>query len=176
MGTLSSDARRYVPRVITTLAFVIAFVAIGLAVVAAAFGGRRGERDRPAGPTRRGRKVVAVGVGAVVVVLGVVVPALVLAAGRDHDQKGPGGVELTAAETRGRTAFKERCATCHTLSAANAVGRVGPNLDQLRPPAALTVDAIEKGRARGQGQMPAQLVTGEQTEEVAAFVAKVAGR
>ena len=161
---------------ITTLAFVIAFVAIGLAVVAAAFGGRRGERDRPAGPTRRGRKVVAVVVGAVVVVLGIVVPALVLAAGRDHDRNGPGGVELNAAETRGREVFRERCATCHTLSAANAVGKVGPNLDQLRPPAPLTIDAIEKGRARGQGQMPAQLVTGEDSRAVAAFVATVAGR
>ena len=161
---------------ITTLAFVIAFVAIGLAVVAAAFGGGRGERDRPAGPSRRGRKVVAAVVGAVVVVLGVVVPALVLAAAQDHDRKGPGGVELTAAETRGREVFRERCATCHTLAAANAVGRVGPNLDQLRPPAALTVDAVDKGRARGQGQMPAQLVTGEDTQAVAAFVAKVAGR
>jgi cytochrome c5 len=162
--------------VITTLAFVVAFVAIGLAVVAAAFGGGRGERDRPAGPSRRGRKVVAAVVGAVVVVLGVVVPALVLAAAQDHDRKGPGGVELTAAETRGREVFRERCATCHTLAAANAVGRVGPNLDQLRPPAALTVDAVEKGRARGQGQMPAQLVTGEDTQAVAGFVAKVAGR
>jgi cytochrome c5 len=162
--------------VITTLAFVVAFVAIGLAVVAAAFGGGRGERDRPSGPSRRGRKVVAAVVGAVVVVLGVVVPALVLAAAQDHDRKGPGGVELTAAETRGREVFRERCATCHTLAAANAVGRVGPNLDQLRPPAALTVDAVEKGRARGQGQMPAQLVTGEDTQAVAAFVAKVAGR
>ena len=161
---------------ITTLAFVIAFVAIGLAVVAAAFGGRRGEHDRRAGPTRRGRKVVAIGVGAIVVVLGIVVPALVLGAAQDTKRSGPGGVELTAAETRGRAIFNERCATCHTLSAANAVGKVGPSLDQLRPPAALTIDAIEKGRARGQGQMPAELVTGEETRQVAAFVAKVAGR
>ena len=71
--------------VITALAFVIGFIAIGLAVVAAAFGGRRGgDRERPAGPTRRGRRGVAVAVGAVVVLLGVVVPALVLAAGKNH--------------------------------------------------------------------------------------------
>jgi mono/diheme cytochrome c family protein len=163
------------PAVITTLAFVVAFVVIGLAVIAAAFGGRR-ERERAPGPTRRGRKAVAVVVGAVVVVLGVVVPALVLAAGRDHSEKAPGGVELTKAETQGRGVFKDRCATCHTLRAANAVGKVGPNLDQLRPPAALTLDAIQKGRARGQGQMPAELVTGEDARNVAAFIAKVAGR
>ena len=72
--------------------------------------------------------------------------------------------------------FKQHCATCHTLAAANAVGKVGPNLDQLRPPPALIKDAIAKGRARGQGQMPAQLVTGQDANNVAAFVAKVAGR
>ncbi|HEX2105126.1 MAG TPA: cytochrome c [Solirubrobacteraceae bacterium] len=161
---------------ITTLAFVIGFIVIGVAVIVAAFGGRRRESERAAGPTRRGRKAVAIFVGATVVVLGVVVPALVLVAGRDRSEKGPGGVELTAGETQGREVFRLRCGTCHTLSAANAVGRVGPNLDQLRPPPPLTLDAIEKGRARGQGQMPAQLVTGEEARNVATFIAKVAGR
>jgi cytochrome c553 len=164
------------PAVITTLAFVVGFVLIGLAVIAAAFGGRRGERERPPGPTRGGRKAVAVVVGAIVVVLGVVVPALVLAAGQDHSSKGPGGTELTNAETNGRDVFKDRCGTCHTLRAANAVGKVGPNLDQLRPPPALVLDAIAKGRARGQGQMPKELVTGDDAKDVAAFIAKVAGR
>jgi cytochrome c553 len=163
------------PAVITTLAFVVAFVVIGLSVIAAAFGGRR-EGDRAPGPTRRGRKTVAILVGAIVVVLGVAVPALVLAGGRDHSSKGPGGVELSSAETQGREVFKDRCGTCHTLQAANAVGKVGPNLDQLRPPPPLTLDAIQKGRARGQGQMPAQLVTGEEARDVAAFIGKVAGR
>jgi heme/copper-type cytochrome/quinol oxidase subunit 2 len=163
------------PAVITTLAFVIAFVVIGVCVIAAAFGGRR-EGERAPGPTRRGRKAVAVVVGAVVVVLGVVVPALVLAAGRDHSSKGPGGVELNAAETQGRDVFKDRCGTCHTLQAANAVGKVGPNLDQLRPPPPLTLDAIEKGRAWGRGPMPAELVTGEEARNVAAFIGQVAGR
>jgi len=164
------------PAVITTLAFVVAFVVIGLAVIAAAFGGRRRESERAPGPTRRGRRAVAVVVGAVVVVLGVVVPALVIAAGRDHSRKGPGGVELTSAETQGRDVFKDRCGTCHTLQAANAVGKVGPNLDQLRPPPPLTLNAIQRGRARGQGQMPAELVTGDEARNVAAFITKVAGR
>jgi mono/diheme cytochrome c family protein len=163
------------PAVITTLAFVIGFVVIGVSVIAAAFGGRR-EGERAPGPTRRGRKAVAILVGAVVVVLGVVVPALVLAGGQDRSSKASGGVELTSAETQGREVFKDRCATCHTLEAANGVGKVGPNLDQLRPPPPLTLDAIEKGRARGQGQMPAQLVTGEEARNVAAFIVKVAGR
>jgi len=72
--------------------------------------------------------------------------------------------------------FKQRCATCHTLEDAGAVGRVGPNLDDLRPASALTLDAISKGRARGQGQMPAQLIAGPDAKDVADYLATVAGR
>jgi cytochrome c553 len=163
------------PAVITALAFVVTFLVVGLVVVAAAFSGGRRNAERPAGPSRRGRRAVAVGVGVLVLLLGVLVPALVIAAARSTE-KAPGGVKLTASDERGREIFAERCATCHTLAAANAVGKVGPNLDQLHPPKALVLDAIQKGRARGQGQMPAGLVDGQQAQEVASFVAKVAGR
>jgi mono/diheme cytochrome c family protein len=53
---------------------------------------------------------------------------------------------------------------------------VGPNLDDLRPAKALTLDAINKGRARGQGQMPAQLISGPEAQDVANYVATVSGR
>ena len=53
---------------------------------------------------------------------------------------------------------------------------VGPNLDDLRPATALTLDAINKGRARGQGQMPAQLISGPDAQDVAKYVATVSGR
>jgi mono/diheme cytochrome c family protein len=152
------------PPVITALAFIITFIVVGLVVVAAAFSGGR-----------RGRRAVAVGVGVLVLLLGVLVPALVIAAARSTE-KAPGGVKLNAADERGREIFAERCATCHTLAAANAVGKVGPNLDQLHPPKPLVLNAIEQGRARGQGQMPAKLVDGQDAQEVSAFVAKVAGR
>jgi mono/diheme cytochrome c family protein len=163
------------PAVITALAFIITFVVVGLVVVAAAFSGGRRNADRPAGPSRRGRRGVAMLVGVLVLALGVLIPALVIAAARSTD-KAPGGVKLTAADERGREVFAQRCSTCHTLRAANAVGKVGPNLDQLRPPKALILDAIQKGRARGQGQMPAGLVDGQDAQDVADFVAKVAGR
>jgi cytochrome c551 len=163
------------PLVITALAFVITFIVVGLAVVAAAFGGSRRGDESSRGPSRRGPRAVAVIGGTFVVLLGVLVPALVIAAGRDSD-KAPGGVKLTEQDKRGRVVFADRCATCHTLRGANAVGKVGPNLDQLRPPKALLLDAIDKGRARGQGQMPAGLVDGEDAQDVTAFVVKVAGR
>jgi mono/diheme cytochrome c family protein len=163
------------PAVITALAFVVTFLVVGLVVVAAAFSGGRRNAERPAGPSRRGRRAVAVGVGVLVLLLGVLVPALVIAAARSTE-KAPGGEKLTASDERGREIFAERCATCHTLAAANAVGKVGPNLDQLHPPKALVLDAIQKGRARGQGQMPPNLVDGQDAQQVATFVAKVAGR
>jgi len=162
------------PAVITALAFILTFVVVGLVVVAAAFSGGRRNTERPAGPSRRGRRSVALLVGALVLLLGVLVPALVIAAGKTT-QKAPGGVALTAADERGREIFAQRCATCHTLAAAHAVGKVGPNLDQLRPPKTLVLDAIQKGRARGQGQMPAGLVDGQDAQDVAGFVGKVAG-
>jgi mono/diheme cytochrome c family protein len=163
------------PAVITALAFIITFVVVGLVVVAAAFSGGRRNTERPAGPSRRGRRGVAVLVGVLVLALGILSPALVIAAARSTE-KAPGGVKLTAADERGREVFAQRCSTCHTLRAANAVGKVGPNLDQLRPPKALILDAIKNGRARGQGQMPAGLVDGQDAQDVADFVAKVAGR
>jgi mono/diheme cytochrome c family protein len=163
------------PAVITALAFIITFVVVGLVVVAAAFSGGRRNAERPAGPSRRGRRGVALLVGVLVLALGILIPALVIAAARSTE-KAPGGVKLTAADERGREVFAQRCSTCHTLRAANAVGKVGPNLDQLRPPKALILDAIKNGRARGQGQMPAGLVDGQDAQDVADFVAKVAGR
>jgi mono/diheme cytochrome c family protein len=163
------------PAVITALAFVVAFIVLGLVVVAAAFSGSKRREGRPPGPTRSGRRAVGAAVAAVVLLIGVLVPALVLGAGKNAD-KGPGGVELNAAEVKGRQVFHERCSMCHTLAAANAVAKVGPSLDELRPPKALTLDAIAKGRAQGRGQMPAKLVDGEEAEDVAAFIAKVAGR
>ena len=83
---------------------------------------------------------------------------------------------LTTAEKHGRELFGRRCSQCHTLSASNAVAQVGPNLDQLRPPKELVLDAIEKGRSRGSGQMAAGLYSGEDAEDVAAYVAKAVGQ
>jgi mono/diheme cytochrome c family protein len=162
--------------VISAAAFVIGFLVLGLAVVFAAFsGGPKSDLAPSRGPSRAGRRTVAIVVGVIILAIGVVVPAVILI-GSDDARSAPGGVKLTAAEERGRTVFAEQCSTCHTLRAANAVGRVGPNLDGLRPPKALTINAIEEGRARGQGQMPAGLVDGEEAEEVAEFIEAVAGR
>lgn len=159
---------------IATLVFVLAFVGLGLAVVGVAL--RSGKR-RKGGPTRTERTATFVLVGAMTLALGVAVPAVVMIDNSDSSAKdAPGGVDLSSAQANGRKLFAKNCASCHTLEASNAVGRVGPDLDQLRPPKALSINAIELGRARGQGQMPAGLLTGGDAEDVAEYVEAVAGR
>ena len=162
---------------VAAVIFVLVFLVLGLAVVALAFSGRASVRYRRGAPTRAGRRFVAVVVAIVVVGLGVAVPLAIGVVNRnDHAKNAPGGVDLSASQAAGRSVFAKYCATCHTLKASNAVGRVGPNLDVLHPPKGLILDAIAKGRARGQGQMPAGLVDGEDAQDVAAYVAAVAGR
>jgi mono/diheme cytochrome c family protein len=115
---------------------------------------------------------------------GLIVPALVLAHNAESKaSEAPGGVHLNAEETKGRELFAQRCVACHTLAAVKSVGRIGPILDirigdELSTPAArkaLVENAILEGRAEGLGNMPAQLYQGKEAEEVAAFVAAVAG-
>jgi mono/diheme cytochrome c family protein len=162
---------------IAAAAFVIGFLIIGLTVVLTAMrGGPRGAREAMHTQTARGRQTAAGIIAGVAVIFGIGIPAAVLAANGDNDQKAKGGVKLTADQAKGRHLFAANCGTCHTLAAAQTSGRVGPNLDQLRPPEKLVIDAIEKGRARGQGQMPAELLVGKDAQDVASFIAAVAGR
>jgi mono/diheme cytochrome c family protein len=159
-----------------TLALVLFFVVLGIGVVLAAMkSGRRGpllDAD-----TRTGRRLVAALVAATAALFGVGIPVAVgFLNGGEQSRSAQSGIELTADQEKGRELFGRACQQCHTLKAANAVGTVGPNLDELRPPRGLVLDAIEKGRARGQGNMPAQLVEGREARQVAAFVEAVAGR
>jgi mono/diheme cytochrome c family protein len=160
------------------LGFVALFVILGLAVFFVAF--RGGGKALPQTAAQRRRKIgrpVLLLIAVIFVGFGVVIPLLTVKHNADDQAEAAiGGVKLTAAQEHGRELFKQRCATCHTLEDAGAVGLVGPDLDNLRPPAALVLDAIAKGRARGQGQMPAELMAGTEAREVADYVATVAGR
>jgi mono/diheme cytochrome c family protein len=158
---------------VSTLVLVAFFVVLGLGVVLAAMrSGRGGPIFNP--QKRGGRRAVGWFTALAVLVFGIGIP-IAVAIGTDTAKKA-GPVELTAEEEAGRAVFNQNCVQCHTLGASKSEQTVGPNLDVLRPPKELTLDAIAKGRARGQGQMPAQLVTGEEAEAVASYVAKVAGR
>ena len=160
------------------LVFTLVFVALGLGVLFVAMsGGPAGARRRVQGQSRRGRRLSIVGFVLAVLVLGLGIPAAVIATVDSRDDIPEANVvDLTKREKRGRELFAQSCSNCHTLKAARAVAQVGPNLDNLRPPKSLVLDAIAKGRARGNGQMAAQLVEGEDAQDVASFVAKAVGQ
>src|ERR1700722_10543554 len=100
--------------------------------------------------------------------LGIALPLVILHGNHANASDQVGGVKLTADAKSGRSLFGEHCAVCHTLAAANAIGKVGPNLDLLQPPAAEVLHTIENGclpnatatdqneACLGQGVMPAQ--------------------
>jgi mono/diheme cytochrome c family protein len=163
--------------VIATVSFVLAFLLIGATVVFLAFGGNaRGARRNLHRQSRASRTTTSV-VFVLITAFGFGIPVAVIAANKANQSKqAPGGVKLTASQEAGRKVFAKNCSTCHQLKSANAVGRVGPNLDVIRPPAALTLNAIQMGRARGMGQMPAGLIDGQDAKNVAAYVAATAGR
>jgi mono/diheme cytochrome c family protein len=154
------------------------FVALGLGVLFVAMsGGPAGARRRMQRQSRRGRRTAIVGFLLAVLVLGFGVPAAVIATVTERDDIPESNVSnLSASEKYGRELFAVRCANCHTLKAANAVAQVGPSLDARRPSKALVLDAINKGRSQGNGQMAAQLVEGQDAQDVAAFVAKAVGQ
>lgn len=77
---------------------------------------------------------------------------------------------LTADEERGRELFAENCGSCHTLDAAGTTGQIGPNLDEAQVDEQAVLRAIEIG-GKGSGNMPPNLVSGEDARDVAAFVA-----
>jgi mono/diheme cytochrome c family protein len=157
-----------------TLLFVLFFLSLGLGVVLVAM--RSGAKGPVLDSSRKGsRRALAWLFGLSLVLFVVAIPVAVAVDNSDSEATA-GPVELNEQEQRGRQVFNERCVQCHVLKASNSVQQVGPSLDALRPPKELVLDAIAKGRARGQGQMPAQLVTGPDAEAVAAYVAKVAGR
>lgn len=156
--------------------FVLVWVLLGLGVLFVAMsGGPGGAGARLQSQSRTGRRVAWIVFGLTVLVIGVGLPAAVIAAVDDRSSVKQQGIELTDAENQGRDLFAARCTQCHTLAASNANATVGPDLDTLKPPKGLILDAIANGRARGNGQMPAQLYTGQEAQDVAAYVAKVAG-
>jgi mono/diheme cytochrome c family protein len=164
--------------------FLLLWVVLGLGVfVVAMRGGPRGARQSLHTDSRLGQRLVTLGI-VVLVAFGLVIPGLVLAFNGEHKASvAVGGVRLNGEQQKGRELFAHSCAVCHTLAAVKSVGRTGPNLDvkvgegigTASGRKALLLAAIAEGRANGRGQMPALLFQGKEAEEVASFVAAVAG-
>jgi mono/diheme cytochrome c family protein len=159
------------------LAIVLLFVLLGFGVFFLAMsGGPKGAGQRVQTQSRRGRRGAVLLFVLTILILGVAVPAAVIATDKGRDSIPEANVrQLTDLQKRGAELFGQRCRMCHTLKAANATGKVGPNLDDAPRNKALVLDAIEKGRSGDMGQMPARVFVGEDAEAVAEFVAVATG-
>jgi mono/diheme cytochrome c family protein len=138
-------------------------------------------------------------IGAVLVVFGLGIPALVVDDNRESTGGGGGGATAAApsggggggsqagggggakagggqtASAEGKLIFTQNCGTCHTLKDAGTNGQVGPVLDQVKPDKQLVLKAIKNG-GLGSGTMPANIVTGKEADAVATYVSSVAGK
>jgi mono/diheme cytochrome c family protein len=116
-------------------------------------------------------------------------PLLVLAALAAIALPASGCGTSSADTARGRVLFVQKCGTCHTMAEAGTTAHIGPNLD----------DAFAAAREAGEGgdtvegvvkaqveyprpsnddpavSMPADVVTGQDLEDVAAYVGLYAG-
>jgi cbb3-type cytochrome c oxidase subunit III len=107
---------------------------------------------------------------------------------------GAGGVVTKGDTDTGKKLFVAKCGACHTLAAAGTSGPLGPNLDDAFAEARANgfkesaIADIVAGQVREPGQyatgsaedrlptnMPAHLVTGQNLNDVAEFVAANAG-
>jgi mono/diheme cytochrome c family protein len=95
----------------------------------------------------------------------------------------------TADETRGRVLFVQKCGVCHTMAQAGTTAQIGPNLDDAFAAARAageggsTVEGIVKAQVENPRpsnadpavSMPADVVSGQDLEDVAAYVGRYAG-
>jgi mono/diheme cytochrome c family protein len=80
-----------------------------------------------------------------------------------------GAAAHDAAAPNGKALFKKNCGSCHTLKAAGTKGKIGPNLDRLKPTKAVVVRQVTKGG----GIMPSfkGRLTKAQINAIATYVA-----
>lgn len=92
-------------------------------------------------------------------------------------------------EARGRLLFVQKCGTCHALAQAGSSGQIGPDLDDAFAAARAvgqtesTIEGIVKNQVEHPRpstnnpavSMPADIVTGQDLEDVAAYVGAYAG-
>jgi mono/diheme cytochrome c family protein len=95
----------------------------------------------------------------------------------------------TADEHRGRVLFIQKCGTCHAMAQAGTTAQIGPNLDHAFAAARAigeggeTVEGIVEAQVEfprpstenPAASMPADIVTGQDLEDVAAYVGRYAG-
>jgi mono/diheme cytochrome c family protein len=175
---------------LAVLLFVLFWILVAAGVFFIAIRGGVGGARAALRSTRGSRLVGGLAIAFVYLAFGVGVPLALLVGNHANASKQVGGLKLTKPERTGRMLFGEHCGVCHTLAAANAIGKVGPNLDLIQPSEALVLHTIQNGCVQnapangpgsnqtclGQGTMPSNIVQGHDATEVAQFVARVAGK
>lgn len=95
----------------------------------------------------------------------------------------------TADEQRGRVLFVQKCGVCHTMAQAGTTAQIGPDLDAAFAAARTagesgeTVEGIVEAQVEfprpstenSAASMPADIVTGQDLEDIAAYVGLYAG-
>jgi mono/diheme cytochrome c family protein len=117
------------------------------------------------------------------------VPLLALVALATLAVVGSGCGTTTADTARGRTLFVQKCGVCHTLAQAGTTAQIGPNLDEAFAAAredgndSDTIEGVVKAQVEyprpnngdPRVSMPADVVTGQDLDDVAAYVGEWAG-
>ncbi len=118
-----------------------------------------------------------------------IVPLFALVALAALAAVGSGCGTTTADTARGRTLFVQKCGVCHTLAQAGTTAQVGPNLDDAFAAAreegndSDTIEGVVKAQVEfprpnngdPRVSMPADIVTGQDLDDVAAYVGEWAG-
>ena len=128
--------------------------------------------------------------GLLVIFLAVLIPWLAF---RSDGDAARGAQKVPSDLKQGQSLFQTNCGTCHTLYAAGTDGNFAPDLDELLAPSGppegegaeatikgvrkRVLNAVEHGvdSTTTPGRMPPGILSGEQAEEVAEFVATTAG-
>jgi mono/diheme cytochrome c family protein len=157
------------------LLVVVPFLVFGIGVMFIAFSG--GPAAAREAYLTRGGRFVKVAIPLLYLALGIAVPAAVIAS-RGESEGGVGKLRaesISKKDENGKVLFSETCWSCHTLAAVQAGGVTGPDLDTLGVDKQRVLNAIKRG-GTGDGRMPAGLLVGEDADDVATYVAKVAGQ
>ena len=100
--------------------------------------------------------------------------ALVTSGCGEQEERSAGPEHSGSGSSPGAKVFADAgCGSCHTMAAARATGKVGPNLDELRP----NQQRVEKQVRSGGNGMPsfASKLSAAEIKAVAGFVATAAG-
>lgn len=155
--------------------FLLFWIVVGLGLLFVAMhGGPRAARASLQTQSRRGRKGATLVFMALYLGFGVAVPLALLLGSHHNANAQVDGNKLTGDAKTGREIFGRACGSCHTMKAANAVGKVGPNFDVIKPTKARVLFVLANGLQQGNGTMPSGLLPDSgDSRAVADFIQQV---